>query len=62
MKLDRLLFSDFARATSFAFSAWSSLNDTVVSFTIGDSKSDIHARQVQRKVFFLDVVVFSNIK
>ena len=35
MKLDKLLFSDFASATSLAFSDRSSLNDTVVSFIIG---------------------------
>ena len=35
MKLDKLLFSDFASATSLAFSDRSSLNDTVVSFTTG---------------------------
>jgi hypothetical protein len=33
MKLDKLLFSALASATSLAFTDFSSLNDTVVSFT-----------------------------
>ena len=52
MKLDKLLFSDLASATSFDFRDLSTLNDTVVSFTSPDGKSDIPSRQVQWEAHF----------
>jgi hypothetical protein len=55
MKLDKLLFSTFARETSFAFRDFSSLNDTVVSFTSGMLNPRNISDKCRRRLFTLQL-------